>query len=98
MTELLDQSQIDAELENLPDWERTESGGESAITATFEFDDFAGSLRFVDTVGELAEEAQHHPDIDIRWNRVTLLLTTHSAGGVTRADLELALRISAQAG
>lgn len=59
------------------------------------FRDFGGSLAFVNRVGQLAEAAGHHPDIDIRWNRVRLELSTHSAGGLTRADLELAEEIDA---
>ncbi|MHB8329648.1 MAG: 4a-hydroxytetrahydrobiopterin dehydratase [Acidimicrobiales bacterium] len=55
--------------------------------------DFADSLAYVDTVGVLAEAANHHPDIDIRWNIVTLRLSTHSVGGITDKDLELARRI-----
>lgn len=57
--------------------------------------DFADSLRFVNAVGELAESMDHHPDIDIRWNVVSLRLSTHSAGGITAKDLELARRIDA---
>jgi 4a-hydroxytetrahydrobiopterin dehydratase len=60
--------------------------------------DFADSLAFVNAVGELAEAADHHPDIDIRWNVVTLRLTTHSAGGITSKDLELVARIDEVAG
>lgn len=55
--------------------------------------DFADSLAFVNAVGALAEQANHHPDIDIRWNTVTLRLQTHSAGGITEADLALARSI-----
>lgn len=55
--------------------------------------DFADSLAFVNAVGALAEEANHHPDIDIRWNTVTLRLQTHSAGGITEADLVLARQV-----
>ncbi|MGH9110118.1 MAG: 4a-hydroxytetrahydrobiopterin dehydratase [Acidimicrobiales bacterium] len=55
--------------------------------------DFAAALSFVDAVGSLAEEAGHHPDIDIRWNQVTLRLSTHSAGGLTALDLDLAGRV-----
>ena len=51
---------------------------------------FAEALAFVNEVGRLAEEADHHPDIDIRWDTVTLRLSTHSAGGITEADLALA--------
>ncbi|MGP8059441.1 MAG: 4a-hydroxytetrahydrobiopterin dehydratase [Acidimicrobiales bacterium] len=55
--------------------------------------DFAGSLALVNAVGELAEAADHHPDIDIRWDTVTLRLSTHSAGGLTDKDLSLAAAI-----
>ena len=57
--------------------------------------DFADALAFVNAVGGLAEERDHHPDIDIRWNTVTLRLSTHSAGGVTERDLELAAAVDA---
>ncbi|MGH9017697.1 MAG: 4a-hydroxytetrahydrobiopterin dehydratase [Acidimicrobiales bacterium] len=56
---------------------------------------FSDALGYVNAVGALAEEMDHHPDIDIRWNTVTLRLTTHSAGGITVADLDLAGRIDA---
>ena len=54
---------------------------------------FAGALAFVNQVGALAEAADHHPDIDIRWDTVTLRLSTHSAGGLTERDLSLAAQI-----
>jgi 4a-hydroxytetrahydrobiopterin dehydratase len=60
------------------------------LTKTVRHDDFAGSLAFVNAVGALAEAANHHPDIDIRWDTVVLRLSTHSAGGITSADLDLA--------
>jgi len=56
-------------------------------------DRFAGALEFVNRVGALAEAADHHPDIDIRWDTVTLRLSTHSAGGLTEKDLGLAAEI-----
>lgn len=56
---------------------------------------FADALVYVNAVAALAEEVNHHPDIDIRWNRVTLRLSTHDAGGLTQADLSLARRIDA---
>ena len=56
---------------------------------------FAGALAYVNAVGALAEAANHHPDIDIRWNTVTLALTTHDSGGITRRDIELAKQIAA---
>jgi 4a-hydroxytetrahydrobiopterin dehydratase len=57
---------------------------------TFKFKDFVGSLAFVNKVGELAEKAGHHPDIDIRYNKVRLALVTHDAGGITAKDFDLA--------
>ena len=60
------------------------------LVKTFQFKDFVASLRFVNGVGELAELAGHHPDIDIRYNRVRLALTTHDAGGLTQKDFDLA--------
>jgi 4a-hydroxytetrahydrobiopterin dehydratase len=56
-------------------------------------DGFVGALGFVNDVGALAEAANHHPDIDIRWNTVTLRLSTHSAGGLTEKDLSLAAQV-----
>ncbi len=58
--------------------------------------DFAGALAYVSRVGELAEAANHHPDIDIRYNRVTLALVTHDAGGITRLDFDLARQVDAE--
>ncbi|MDA8033821.1 MAG: 4a-hydroxytetrahydrobiopterin dehydratase [Actinomycetota bacterium] len=60
--------------------------------------DFAGALAYVNDVARLAERAGHHPDVDIRWNTVTLRLSTHSLGGITDADLELAGQIDALTG
>ena len=73
----------------MADW--PEVGG--ALERTFAFADFAGSMAFVNRVAELAEEADHHPDIAISWNRVTLRLATHSAGAITEEDHALADRI-----
>jgi len=74
-----------------PQWEM---GGEE-LTRTLEFADFADALGFVVRIGLIAEKMGHHPDIDIRWNKVGLRLSTHSAGGLTEKDLELAEAISA---
>jgi 4a-hydroxytetrahydrobiopterin dehydratase len=80
-------TEIDRELaEQGIAWERR--GQE--LTTTVELGDFAGALAFVNAVGAAAEAANHHPDIDIRWNKVTLTLSTHSAGGLTVLDLALA--------
>ena len=64
-----------------------------AMSRTFEFADFSQAFGFVTRVAMLAERLGHHPDVDIRWNRVTLVLTTHSEGGLTTADTELAAAI-----
>ena len=87
----LQDDEVDRALADLPGWEPAD--GTNAIRATIKLPDFATALRFVNAVGELAEAAQHHPDIDIRWNRVTLVLSTHSAGGLTAKDLDLARQI-----
>lgn len=78
--------QIAAGLAKRPDW--SEIGGQ--LQRTYQFDDFAGSMRFVQRVAEYAERVQHHPDILIRYNRVTLTVSTHDAGGVTQKDFDLA--------
>ena len=65
----------------------------ATITRTFEFEDFAEAMGFVTRVGVSAERAFHHPDIDIRWNKVTLGLTSHDVGGLTERDTQLANRI-----
>jgi 4a-hydroxytetrahydrobiopterin dehydratase len=75
-------------LARLPGWQ-IESG---ELVRTFQFKDFLAALRFVNRVGEFAEEAGHHPDIDIRYNRVRLSLVTHDAGGLTEKDFDLAAR------
>ena len=67
-------------------WQRREQ----TISRTFRFPDFPAAIRFVNAVALRAEAAQHHPDIDIRWNQVTLTLTTHDAGGLTEKDFALA--------
>ncbi|HEX4255241.1 MAG TPA: 4a-hydroxytetrahydrobiopterin dehydratase [Streptosporangiaceae bacterium] len=89
--ELLTDDQITAELAESPGWS-LENG---EITQTFTRQDFKDALLLVGAVAFLAEAANHHPDVDIRWNKVTLTLSTHSAGGLTAADFELARRISA---
>jgi 4a-hydroxytetrahydrobiopterin dehydratase len=63
------------------------------LVKTFQFKDFVAALQFVNRVGELAETSGHHPDIDIRYSRVRLVLTTHDAGGLTEKDFNLASRV-----
>jgi 4a-hydroxytetrahydrobiopterin dehydratase len=85
----LDEAGAIEALRRTPGWERT--GAE--IRRTYRFGDFREALAFVNRVGELAERAGHHPDIDIRYNTVTLALSTHDAGGLTDKDFELARAI-----
>lgn len=82
----LDASQIRNALANVPEWTRSRS----TIARTYVFKDFPAAIRFVSKVARLAEQAWHHPDIDIRWNKVTLTLTTHDEGGLTAKDFRLA--------
>jgi 4a-hydroxytetrahydrobiopterin dehydratase len=79
-------AQIKTALRAVPEWKRQGA----AITRTFQLKDFVAAIRFVNKVAKLAEQACHHPDIDVRWNKVTLMLTTHDAGGLTKKDFMLA--------
>jgi 4a-hydroxytetrahydrobiopterin dehydratase len=79
-------SEIKTALARVPDWKRQGL----KIARTYQFKDFPVAMKFVNAVAKLAERAWHHPDIDIRWNRVTLTLTTHDAGGLTKKDFDLA--------
>jgi 4a-hydroxytetrahydrobiopterin dehydratase len=88
---LLTPAQIETELGTVPAWSHQ---GQS-IVRTFQFKDFAAAIAFVNKVATLAEQAGHHPDIDIRYKVVTLTLTTHDAGGLTRRDFRLAAAIDA---
>jgi 4a-hydroxytetrahydrobiopterin dehydratase len=80
---------IDTRLKSLVGWQV--DAGE--LVRTFQFADFRAALQFVDAVGEVAEQAGHHPDIDIRYNKVRLALITHDAGGITAKDFGLAEEI-----
>jgi 4a-hydroxytetrahydrobiopterin dehydratase len=84
--DLLEEEEIEQRVDELGDWEH--EGGQ--IQKTFEFDDFVTAIKFVNDVADLAERYDHHPDIDIRYNRVTLALTTHSEGGLTARDFDIA--------
>jgi 4a-hydroxytetrahydrobiopterin dehydratase len=90
---LLGSNEIEAKLANLDGWERR---GE-AIVKSFKRDDFVGSVRFVDSLVEPAEAMGHHPDVEISWDTVTVTISTHSEGGLTAADFELAGKIEALA-
>lgn len=89
MAELLTDEEISDALTKLPFWQRD---GDS-ITRTAELADFARAMEAVNRVAELAESVNHHPDIDIRWRKVTFRLSTHSAGGLTAKDVSLAEQI-----
>jgi 4a-hydroxytetrahydrobiopterin dehydratase len=89
----LTEDEITAGLDTVPGWERRQD----TIVATVVRADFRDSLLYIGAVAYLAEAANHHPDVAISWNRVTLILSTHSAGGLTAADFELARQISALA-
>jgi 4a-hydroxytetrahydrobiopterin dehydratase len=89
--ELLTEAQIAAELAAVPAWTRDGS----AITTVTERADFRDALLYVGAVAYLAESANHHPNIAIAWNKVTLTLSTDSAGGLTGKDFALARQISA---
>jgi len=83
---LLTETQMRERLARLPGWERR--GDE--IRRTWSFADFESSMAFVNKVAALAQAADHHPDIDIRYSKVTLALSTHDAGGLTARDFDLA--------
>ncbi len=85
----LDEEEIEAHLGELGGWTRE---GES-IVREFDRGDFVGSVRFVDAIVAPAEELGHHPDLEISWATVKVTITTHSEGGLTAADFELAKRI-----
>jgi 4a-hydroxytetrahydrobiopterin dehydratase len=89
----LGDAEIDARLTEHPGWERNGS----TISKSFERGDFVGSVNFVQSLVGPAEEMNHHPDLEISWDTVTVSLCTHSDGGVTAADFELAAKIDALA-
>jgi len=89
MSELLEAEDLTSALKKCPEWEYEKK----AITRSVEFEEFMDAIDFVNDLAEIAEEAQNHPDIMIRYTKVSLKLTTHDAGGVTDLDIELAQRI-----
>ena len=82
----LSQRQVDSRLVKLPQW----SQNGDAIQRTFQFENFVGRMRFFNSVAEAAERVQHHPDILVRWNKVTLTLSTHDVGGISEKDMTFA--------
>jgi 4a-hydroxytetrahydrobiopterin dehydratase len=93
MADLLGPDDLAAALAGLPDWQ----GDPASLRRTVTAPDFPTAIRLVDAVAEDAEGMDHHPDMDIRWRDVTFVLSTHSAGGVTANDTELARRIDEHA-
>ena len=89
MTELLTDRDIEAA--QLADW----TVREKTLTRTVELASFRAAIEAVNRVADAAEDADHHPDIDIRWRTLTFTLSTHSAGGLTQKDVDLARRIDA---
>ena len=92
MAELLDDAAIASAVADLPGWERDGD----AIVRTAQLPSFPAAISVVDRVAEIAEDSNHHPDIDIRWRTVTFRCSTHSEGGVTALDVALAASISEQ--
>ncbi|HEY5296614.1 MAG TPA: 4a-hydroxytetrahydrobiopterin dehydratase [Verrucomicrobiae bacterium] len=78
--------EIKSALAKILDWKKHGA----VISRRFEFKNFPAAMKFVNAVAKIAEQEQHHPDIDIRWNKVTLAFTTHDAGGLTKKDFALA--------
>jgi 4a-hydroxytetrahydrobiopterin dehydratase len=89
----LSDEEIEERLSGLDGWEREDD----AIGRRFQLEDFKGSVEFVNRLTPEAEEMNHHPDLAISWNKVTVTITTHSEGGLTENDFELARRIDALA-
>jgi 4a-hydroxytetrahydrobiopterin dehydratase len=89
----LDNDEIESRLAQLDGWAREGD----AISKSFDRGDFMGSVALVNAIAPVAEEMNHHPDLDISWSKVGVTLTTHSAGGLTEGDFELAKKIDALA-
>jgi 4a-hydroxytetrahydrobiopterin dehydratase len=89
----LNAAQMKSALATVPAWSKRGK----TITRTFVFKDFPAAIKFVNSAAKLAEKAWHHPDIDIRWNKVTLVLTTHDVGGLTEKDFALAKKLDQEA-
>ncbi len=87
----LPRSEVETAVASLPGW--AVEGG--AVVKQFSLSSFPAAIEFVNTVARLAEEANHHPDLDIRYSKVRVGLVTHSAGGITDKDLDMARRIEA---
>lgn len=89
---LLAPEEVDAKLAGLPGWERVAE----TIVKAFTFADFAAAVGFVASLVPIADGMNHHPDVQINWNRVELILWTHVSGGITERDFKLAEAIEAR--
>ena len=89
MRQKLSDLEIQRALGGLPGWSRR---GDT-LTKTFAFERFTDGISFINRVAKVADEMNHHPDIDVRYTKITIVLSTHDAGGITQSDLELAERI-----
>src|SRR2546423_8686160 len=89
MADLMKAPELKERMKKIPEWELEKKH----IERSFEFDDFSDAIDFVNAIAEVADEEEHHPDIDIRYNKVRLVLSTHSKGGLTELDFGLAERI-----
>ena len=87
---VLDDQEIERRIGELPGWERDGN----ALKRQFKFDDFQASVDFVNRITPAAEDMNHHPDLAISWNTVDCSLSTHSEGGITEADFDLARQIN----
>jgi len=81
--------ELESQLKKCPEWE----AGEGEISRVIEFESYMEGIDFVNTVAEIAEESQHHPELIVGYNAVTVSLTTHDEGGVTDLDIEMAQRV-----
>lgn len=97
MTARLSDADIQARLGALSGWQRADVGGKPGIRKMYKRKDFLDGLGFVTRVAVLAEQANHHPDVLLTWPGVTMMLTTHDAGGLTEKDFALAAKIEAVA-
>ncbi len=86
----LNQTEIDQKIQTLPQWQQQDQ----TITRTFKFKNFVQAIDFVNKLVKPAEAAQHHPDLEISYNKVTVSLTSHDAGGLTQKDFDMAQTIS----
>ena len=89
MSSIFTAKEIKEAIKDLPEWDVVGK----TIERIFEFDDFEQAIDFVNGVAELAEDADHHPDMNIRYNKVRVILSTHSKGGLTESDFDLAERL-----